>query len=208
MKKILSVVLAVTVFIWGTCTVYAELNCIVTARALNIRQEPNTNCAILATVPYGTILKGVQSMGGWIQIEWNNLIAYVSSSYVTQKDETVPIVQGYTYEDLDLLARVIDAEAGSSWLTDEHQLAVGSVVLNRIADSRFPNTLEGVVYQKGQYACVWSGMINKTPTERALNNAKYLLENGVTIPTNVVWQAQFRQGNGVWKYIQGHYFCY
>ena len=212
MKKILSAILAVTVFMWGTLAVYAEFNYVVTARALNIRQEPNTNCAILATVPYGTNLKGIQPIGGWTQIDWNGLTAYVSSSYIKQKiepDHTAQTTQIiYTPEDLDLLARVINSEAGSSWLSDEHQLAVGSVVLNRVADSRFPNTLKGVVYQRGQYACVWSGMINRTPSERAINNAKYLLENGVTIPTNVVWQAQFRQGVGLWKYIEGHYFCY
>ena len=140
---------------------------------------------------------------------WNGQRVYVCSKYITAQSETIQnIPANYTQADLDLLARVIDAEAGSSWLTDEHQLAVGSVVLNRVADSRFPNTLRDVIYQKGQYACVWSGMINRTPSERAVNNAKYLLENGVTIPTNVVWQAQFKQGNGVWKYIQGHYFCY
>ena len=114
----------------------------------------------------------------------------------------------YTDDELDLLARLIHSEAGSDWLTDEHQRAVGSVVLNRVADSRFPDTLEGVVYQKGQYACVPNGMINQVPTERAINNARYLLENGTTIPSNVVWQAQFKQGKGLWKEIQGHYFCY
>ena len=51
-------------------------------------------------------------------------------------------------------------------------------------------------------------MIKNTPNKRAIENAKYVLENGITIPQNVVWQSQFRQGKGVWKYIEGHYFCY
>ncbi len=114
----------------------------------------------------------------------------------------------YTDEELDLLSRIIFAEAGSDWLTDEHQRAVASVVLNRVSDSRFPNTIKGVIYQKGQYACIHNGMINKTPNQRAIDNAKYVLDNGVTIPENVVWQSQSRQGKGLYKYIQGHYFCY
>jgi hypothetical protein len=114
----------------------------------------------------------------------------------------------YTEYELNLLARLINAEAGSSWLTDEHQRAVASVVLNRIADPRFPNTMHSVIYQKGQYACTWNGMISIAPSQRAIDNAKYVLENGVTIPENVIFQAQFKQGKGVWKYIQGHYFCY
>lgn len=114
----------------------------------------------------------------------------------------------YTPEELALLARVIWCEAGSNWLTDEHQRAVASVVINRKNDSRFPNTINEVVYQKGQYGCVYNGMINRTPNQRAYDNAKYVLENGVTIPSNVVWQSRGKQGVGVYKYIQGHYFCY
>lgn len=122
--------------------------------------------------------------------------------------EEIPAEPKYTDEELDLLSRVVFCEAGSNWLSDEHQRAVASVVLNRVNDSRFPNTIRDVVYQKGQYGCVYNGMTNKTPNQRAIDNARYVLENGVTIPTNVVWQAQFRQGNGLWKYIEGHYFCY
>ena len=125
--------------------------------------------------------------------------------------ENVPdiIVESkYSEEDLNLLARLIWSEAGSDWLTDEHQRAVASVVINRVTDSRFPNTIKDVIYQKGQYACVNNGMINQTPNQRAIDNAKYVLDNGVTIPENVIWQSQSRQGKGVWKQIQGHYFCY
>jgi len=107
-----------------------------------------------------------------------------------------------------MLSRIIFAEAGSDAITDEHQLAVGSVVLNRIADGRFPNTMKEVIFQKGQYACTWDGNYYKTPNERAIKNAKFLLENGSTIPKNVVWQSQCKQGRGVWKKIQNHYFCY
>lgn len=206
MKRILSIMLAVIMFMQGTFAIYAASKYKVTASALNIRQEPNTTSPILTTVPNGTVLEGEQPVNGWAQIKWNELIAYVSSKYIALISENTTAT--YTQEDLYLLARVIHCEAGSDWLTDEHQLAVGSVVLNRVADSRFPNTISGVVYQKGQYACVPNGMINRTPSERAVKNARYLLENGVTTPTNVVWQAQFKQGRGVWKYIQGHYFCY
>jgi hypothetical protein len=209
-KKILSTFLIIIILIVGSLAAYADyINYTVTARALNIRQQPNTNCAILGVVRMDTPLQGEESLGGWTPILWNEQQVYVCSKYITaQSEPTKNVPANYTQADLDLLARVICCEAGSSWLTDEHQLAVGSVVLNRVADSRFPNTISGVVYQKGQYACVPNGAINRTPSERALKNAKYLLENGVTIPTNVVWQAQFRQGNGVWKYVQGHYFCY
>ena len=205
MKKILSILLIIMVALLISLTAFAHTSYTVTASKLNIRKEPNTYCTILGTVTSGTVLKGEASINGWTPIVWNGNKAYVWSAYITPKQETS---KTYSQSDVDLLSRVINAEAGSSWLSDEHQLAVGSVVLNRVADSRFPNTIRGVVYQKGQYACAWNGMLNTAPSERAIKHAKYLLKNGVTIPKNVVWQSQCKQGNGVWKYIQGHYFCY
>ena len=52
--------------------------------------------------------------------------------------------------DLDLLAALIHAEAkGESF---EGQVAVGAVVLNRVNDPRWPDTVEGVVMEPGQFA--------------------------------------------------------
>lgn len=58
----------------------------------------------------------------------------------------------YSDEDVQLLAKVISAEArGESY---EGQVAVGAVILNRVAHPSFPNSLSGVVYQNGAFSCV------------------------------------------------------
>lgn len=59
---------------------------------------------------------------------------------------------GYTDADVELLAKVISAEArGESY---EGQVAVGAVILNRVAHPSFPDSLSGVIYQKGAFSCV------------------------------------------------------
>jgi hypothetical protein len=108
-------------------------------------------------------------------------------------------------KELDLLARLIQAEAGADWCTDELQLAVGSVVLNRMDDSRYPDTMKGVIYQDGQYSTAMNGKINNPATLRAIENARYLLENGSTIPKSIVFQANFPQRK-VYTIMQGVYF--
>ena len=55
------------------------------------------------------------------------------------------------FDELLLLARLIHSEAGSEWLTDELRMCVGEVVLNRVASPEFPNTLEEVLAEEGQY---------------------------------------------------------
>lgn len=58
----------------------------------------------------------------------------------------------YSDADIELLAKVISAEArGESY---EGQVAVGAVILNRVAHPSFPDSLSGVVYQKGAFSCV------------------------------------------------------
>ncbi len=57
--------------------------------------------------------------------------------------------------DLSLLAAIIQCEAGGE--SYEGKLAVGSVVMNRVRSSHFPNTVAGVIYQGGQFSPVASG---------------------------------------------------
>ena len=60
---------------------------------------------------------------------------------------------------LDLLARLVNGEArGEPY---KGQVAVAAVVMNRVKSSEFPDTISGVIYQKGQFSCVTDGQINK-----------------------------------------------
>ena len=111
-------------------------------------------------------------------------------------------------EDIELLARLIYAEAGSVKCTYEMRYLVGSVVINRVESKYFPNSIEEVIYQRGQYACITDGHINNQPTEECYQIAKDLLENGTTAPETVLYQAEFKQGSGVYQKIQNMYFCY
>ena len=66
--------------------------------------------------------------------------------------------QGVTSSDLYLLACCIYGEARGESYTGK--VAVGAVVMNRIRSSSFPNTISGVIYQKGAFTCVDDGQIN------------------------------------------------
>lgn len=111
---------------------------------------------------------------------------------------------------IDLLARVIWFEAGSNWISDRQQQLVAAVVCNRVADSRFPSTLSGVVYQSGQYSCsgrLYSISASAIPA-RVKANARAAAYGQVECPANVVFQAGFRQGRGVYERGYNTFFCY
>ena len=63
--------------------------------------------------------------------------------------------------DLNLLARLVYAESRGEPYSG--QVAVASVVLNRVKSSSFPNSVAGVIYQAGAFSVVSDGQINLTP---------------------------------------------
>lgn len=75
----------------------------------------------------------------------------------------------YSNNDRYLLAKVIYAEARGESYTG--QVAIGAVVLNRVEDSRFPNTIAGVIYQPWAFTAVNDGQINLEPNETAYQAA-------------------------------------
>lgn len=111
-------------------------------------------------------------------------------------------------DNLYLLAHLIGGESGSDWCSDAMQLYVGSVVLNRVNSEYFPNNIHDVIFQDGQYACTWDGNFYREVSDRCFEHAQYLLENGSVLPENVVFQAEFTQGSGVYIIEQNQYFCY
>ena len=120
----------------------------------------------------------------------------------------------YTFEDLMLLSKIIYAEAGSEWLSDEWKMCVGEVVLNRVASPEFPDTIKEVLEQPGQYYGANSRYFNSLlPSERCVIAAMRLLNGERLLEPSVVFQANFVQGGGAHtavydKYLGWTYFCY
>ena len=77
---------------------------------------------------------------------------------------------GFSESDVQLLASIISAESrGEPY---EGQVAVGAVIMNRIAHPSFPNTLSGVIYQNGAFSCLYDGGINAAVADSAYQAAR------------------------------------
>ena len=99
------------------------------------------------------------------------------------------------FDDLLLLSRVLDAMAGSDWLTDDFRMCVGEVVLNRVASPEFPDTLYDVVYQRGQYTVVNTARFSTiVPRRECVDCALRLLLGERHMVPAVVYQADYLQG--------------
>ena len=82
-----------------------------------------------------------------------------------------------SFDDLYLLAKLICAEAGSDWLSDDFRLCVGEVVLNRVESPEFPDSISDVVYQKGQYASAGTAAFARlVPSQACVDVALRLMQ--------------------------------
>ena len=127
------------------------------------------------------------------------------------ESETEAVPNTYTDDDLYVLSHIIQCEAG--YCERAMMEGVGSVVLNRVADPRFPNTIYEVVNQPGQYRPVTDGIFTSAqPTDLVMEVSIDLLEWGSKFPPEVVWQANFPQGSGTYLTLSTSYstmyFCY
>ena len=86
------------------------------------------------------------------------LITLLINLQENSKEKTMASSSSSNTSDVQLMARAINGEArGEPY---EGQVAVGAVILNRVKNPNFPNTIAGVIYEKGAFTAVADGQIN------------------------------------------------
>lgn len=119
--------------------------------------------------------------------------------------------KGTSTNDYNLLARLISAEArGEPYVG---QVAVGAVVLNRVAHSSFPNSISGVIYQSGAFSCLYDGQFNKAVSDSAYKAARDAL-NGWDPSGGAIYYYNPKTATSKWIFsrpvittIGDHRFC-
>lgn len=92
-------------------------------------------------------------------------------------DNISPIQQfSITDEEIEILKYIVEQETrGGSY---RHKCIVTNVVLNRVKDSRFPNTVKGVLLQKNQFSSTWNYYQKRNKPDKKTENAVNDVLNG------------------------------
>lgn len=140
--------------------------------------------------------------------EFVKLASEITTEVETEAETEAP-TEYYSEDDLYWLSHLIAAEVGNS--TYESKAMCGLVVVNRVNSPSFKaETIEEVIFSPGQYETVSNGRIYNDPDDESIEVARKILEGTIEIeiPTDVVYQAEFRQGSGIYCQIGNEYFCY
>lgn len=118
---------------------------------------------------------------------------------------------GYSSSDYDLLARIISAESRGEPYSG--QVAVGAVIMNRIEHPSFPDTLSGVVYQKGAFSCIDDGQFYEPVSDSAYRAAADAI-NGLDPSGGAIYYYNPKKATSKWIFsreiitvIGNHRFC-
>lgn len=148
-------------------------------------------------------------------------MSYSMTDFLLECDPIEPAnsneIEQVDENEVEMLACVIYQEAGGDACTDECRYMAGDIVLNRMMDERFPNSMEEVLTQKRQFgAFYWKGIVwparaanacEAHAVQRAYDTAKALLsgEHSKIYGQGYVWMAEFTQGKDV-IFLDGIYF--
>ena len=114
----------------------------------------------------------------------------------------IPVIS-YSQEDYEVMLKIVEAEAGDCG--EIGKILVANVIINRVKDDRFPDTITEVVYQRtkttAQFSPVSNGSINRVTVtdetiacvERALygedysEGALFFMMRSASTGKNVTW---------------------
>lgn len=189
------------IFIICTCITTCVHNCIVAANGNEVTQIACENTAIAGATEKPTANEDVLEAGGLFfatdllkEVAEPSSIEWFDSRY-----------ENLSTEETDLLARLIWLEARGE--TAEGQQAVAEVVLNRVASSQFPDTLDEVVYQKGQFETA-SRIPDASPDAMQYQAIYEAMYGENILPLDVVFFATAPENENLWGWIGNHAFCY
>ena len=146
-------------------------------------------------IAQNTLNAKVQSMQPLVNIDVKYHVSNVSANEVDVE---------LAYDELEYLAACVEAEAGTQGLLGKR--IVVDVILNRVDDDRFPNTIIGVINSPGQFAVVHNGAINRVSiSQETFTAIEMELEHRTD--TEVLYFRNSHYGTGTPLYrINDHYF--
>ena len=107
-------------------------------------------------------LVAILAMGSFslpVSAAGNNEVGQYGRPFIATYDSPEQIEEEIILGDMELMAQLVEAEAGNQDF--EGKCLVVDVLLNRLESEDFPNTVEEVIFQSGQFSVVKNGAWEK-----------------------------------------------
>jgi len=215
----------------GMLTAYSE------TETLRVRKDTSLEAGVLGLLANGEAVEAIEEQGEWVSVNYEGTKGYVSADYVKvvfdiDKAESMEVIRAReqaekeraaaeaearrvaqkeavmaTASEVDILAALIQCEAGGE--PYEGQVAVGSVVMNRVRSGGYPNTITDVIYASGQFVPASKGKMESLILNGNIKPSCVQAANEVISGTcNVGDALHFRRNNGRAGLVIGNHVFY
>ena len=112
--------------------------------------------------------------------------------------------EAYVRANQELLASIIYCEAGNQ--PYEGQVAVGAVIMNRVKSGSYPNSIEEVIYQSGQFGPAATGWLNRVRSSKGYSQTALQAAVDALNGSNPIGNCLYFDQGGAGMKIGAHYF--
>jgi len=148
-----------------------------------------------------TVGQVVKSVSGIECIKKNKMQTGLQTKLTSKIEDTLKVEEERAEE---LLASIIFCEAGNQSFTG--QVAVGAVVLNRMANEAYPDTMEEVIYQPGQFCPAGSGWLDRVRSTDGYTESAMQAAEAALAGENPIGDCLYFDQGGYGYQIGAHYF--
>ena len=112
--------------------------------------------------------------------------------------------EAYVRANQELMASIIYCEAGNQ--PYEGQVAVGAVIMNRVKSGSYPNSIEEVIYQSGQFGPATTGWLNRVRSSKGYSQTALQAAVDALNGSNPIGSCLYFDQGGSGMKIGAHYF--
>ena len=180
-----------------------------TTTRVNMRVNNSIESDIIYTLEKREKVEVLYTYEQWTQVKYQDQIGFIYSEYLTDNKSSIPDNKWnieLNDNEIEMLAKIVWLESRGE--SDTGEVAVISVILNRMISLEFGNTLLGVLSERNQFS-TWDSLNAAMPTEREYEIIEETLcgeWDQVLSKDYVYFSTSPRNNNGTVK-IGDHYFC-
>lgn len=175
------------------------------------------HCGAYLAVTAFAMMAGAACAHQWLmahpqpkEVQTKEVVIYETSDTTCEECTPPPKIEDTEmekrYDELEFMAICVEAEAGNQGL--EGKRMVADVILNRVLDKDFPNTITEVITQPYQFAVYWDGSMERVvePSEETIKAIQMEIED-IGWPGLFFFKSSgFSQYGKPWKKVGDHYF--
>lgn len=166
------------------------------AEKVNLRSGPSLDDDVLSVLSQGYELLVTGYTDDWYRVKADGVTGYCMKRYLTeeqpvseeQDSASSDGVISYTDVEFNMLCYVLQGEVGDC--SEASKIAVANVIINRVKSGLFPDSIEGVLTQSGQFDAIWGYYNGSTvPTDNTIQCARRALQGENNVGEAVYYYA-------------------